>query len=209
MIIDLHVHTSPLSPCSNISLEQAIEEAIKLELDGIVLTEHNKIRTKEEIELIREKYDFLVLQGNEITTLQGDILVYGSNKNTEEIISIQELRELVGTHGVFMAVAHPFREFLVVGIGALKLSVEDGADRPVFKYVDGIEIKNGRVSDQGNNFAFRVNDKLGLIGIGGSDAHELYEIGKIVTEFHNQIKNEEDLVKELHANRFKVKKFRK
>ncbi|MHA1378949.1 MAG: PHP domain-containing protein [Candidatus Helarchaeota archaeon] len=209
MIIDLHVHTSPLSPCSNITLEQTIDEAIKIGLDGIVLTEHNKLRTKEEMELIRKKYDFLVLQGNEITTLQGDILVYGSDKNTEEMISAGELRKLVGTEGVFIAAAHPFREFLVVGIGVLKLEVKDAANRRVFKFVDGIEIQNGRVSDQGNNFASRVNEQLGLVGIGGSDAHEIYEIGKVVTKFQNNIKNEAALVKELHAKRFKIKMFRK
>ncbi|MFX1449410.1 MAG: PHP-associated domain-containing protein [Promethearchaeota archaeon] len=209
MIIDLHIHTKPLSPCSNISPEEAINEAKRIGLDGIVFTEHNKIRSKEQLIELQKKYNFLVLQGNEFTTLQGDVLVYGSDKSTEEIISVQELRDMVGKNGVFVAAAHPFREFLVVGIGALKLSIEDGADRPIFKFMDGIEIKNGRVSDQANKFAFKVNEKLQLIGIGGSDAHELYEIGKIVTEFQNEIRNELDLVNELYAGRFKVKKFRK
>ncbi len=209
MIIDLHIHTKPISPCSNISPEQAINEAKKIGLDGIVFTEHNKIRSKEEISELQKKHDLLILQGNEFTTLQGDVLVYGSNNNTDDIISVQELREFVGNDGVFVAAAHPFREFLVVGIGALKLSIEDGANRPIFKFMDGIEINNGRVSDQANKFAFKVNKKLQLIGIGGSDAHELYEIGKVVTEFQNEIKNENDLVKELHASNFEVKKFRK
>ena len=158
---------------------------------------------------IQEKFDFMVLQGNEITTLQGDILVYGVENNIEEMISAQELREIVGNEGVFVAAAHPFREFLVVGLGALKLSVEDGADRPVFNFMDGIEIQNGRVSEKGNNFALKVAKKLELVGIGGSDAHELYEIGKVVTEFENKIENEKDLVNELHAGRFKIKKFKK
>ena len=41
MVIDLHVHSSPASPCSSIPVEQLIEEARAIGLDGICLTDHN------------------------------------------------------------------------------------------------------------------------------------------------------------------------
>jgi histidinol phosphatase-like PHP family hydrolase len=39
MKIDLHIHTAPLSACSYIDPRELIQEARRLELDGICLTE--------------------------------------------------------------------------------------------------------------------------------------------------------------------------
>ena len=41
MIIDLHIHTYPASPCSSASADQLIKEAKRIGLDGICLTDNN------------------------------------------------------------------------------------------------------------------------------------------------------------------------
>jgi predicted metal-dependent phosphoesterase TrpH len=79
MIIDMHVHTNPLSPCSNLSPEEAILEAKLKGLDGICFTEHDVMWDNKRIAYLREKHDFLVFKGIEITTNYGHILVYGLN----------------------------------------------------------------------------------------------------------------------------------
>ena len=43
MVIDLHIHTKRLSPCSEMAPEGAAIEAKKIGLDGICFAEHNKV----------------------------------------------------------------------------------------------------------------------------------------------------------------------
>jgi len=47
---------------------------------------------------------------------------------------------------------------------------------------------------------------LGLPGTGGSDAHQVYEIGMCLTLFENEVKNEEDLIREIRAGRIQALK---
>jgi len=50
--------------------------------------------------------------------------------------------------------------------------------------------------------AMKVAEALGLPGTAGSDAHNVAEVGRFVTIFERDIKNDADLVAELHAGRF-------
>ena len=63
MVIDLHMHTAPASPCSSISVEALIAEARRIGLDGIVITDHNYWWSEEEVARLRREHDFLVLRG--------------------------------------------------------------------------------------------------------------------------------------------------
>jgi hypothetical protein len=45
---------------------------------------------------------------------------------------------------------------------------------------------------------------LGLPGTGGSDAHRIDEIATWITVFDNDIKDENELLHELHAGRFRA-----
>jgi histidinol phosphatase-like PHP family hydrolase len=82
------------------------------------------------------------------------------------------------------------------------MTVEQACRRKVFEFVDAIEIGNGKLSEDENDMARKVAEKLGLPGTGGSDAHRVEEIGKWVTVFEREINNEPELVAELRAGRF-------
>jgi predicted metal-dependent phosphoesterase TrpH len=206
MRIDLHIHTSPRSACSHLGLEALIQEAGRLKLDGICLTEHQVVWTPEEADNLALEAGIKIFRGNEFTTNQGDILVFGFDKDIKELLTIQELRDAVkGTDG-FMIAAHPFRGFKTFGIGQLRMTVEQACRRKVFEFVDAVEIGNGKLSDDENEMARRVAEKLGLPGTGGSDAHRVDEIGKWITVFENAIRSERVLVEELQAGRFVAKK---
>ncbi|MFC1823457.1 PHP domain-containing protein [Thermodesulfobacteriota bacterium] len=196
-IIDLHVHTSPASPCSSVSAGELIEEAKKIGLDGICLTDHNYMWDATEIEKLREKHDFLILRGNEITTDQGDVLVFGFDKDVQGIIELKELRKEVLKTGGFMILAHPFRGFLTFGIGQLGLTVEKAMKRPLFESLDAVEVLNSKVTEKENRFAEEVAKGLNLHVTGGSDAHALSEVGIYATRFSERIDSETDLIKAL------------
>jgi PHP family Zn ribbon phosphoesterase len=101
-----------------------------------------------------------------------------------------------------MIAAHPFRGFKTFGIGQLQMTVEQACRRRGLEFVDAVEIENGKLSADENDMARKVAEKLGLPGIGGSDAHRVDEVGKTLTVFEKEIRNERELVQELHAGRY-------
>ena len=204
MRIDLHIHTSPLSACSYIDPQDLIQEARRLQLDGICLTEHQVVWDPDEVDKLAAEAGIRIFRGNEFTTNQGDILVFGFYEDIKELLMIQELREKVTAAGGYMIVAHPFRGFKTFGIGQLQLTVEQACKRKVLEFVDAVEVGNGKLSPEENNMARKVAEKLGLPGTGGSDAHRVDEIGTWVTVFEKEIESEIELVQELHAGRFKA-----
>ena len=202
MVIDLHVHSAPASPCSSLSMDQIIAEARGMGLDGICLTDHNHRWDPREIDDLRRKHGFLILQGNEITTDQGDILVLGLEEDIKGVIKLEALREKVLKAQGFMIAAHPFRGFLTFGIGYLGLTPEKAGKRPIFQGVDAVEVMNSRVSEKENSFAAQVAEILGLPVTGGSDAHKPGEVGRYTTRFADPIDNERDLIEALKKGRF-------
>ena len=115
---------------------------------------------------------------------------------------IQELSEKVKAAGGFMIAAHPFRGFKTFGIGQLQMTVEQACKRKALEFVDAIEVGNGKLSPDENDMARKVAEELGLPGTGGSDAHRVDEVGKWLTVFEKEIRDECELVRELHAGRF-------
>jgi len=208
MRIDLHIHTSPLSACSYIEPHELAREARRLKLDGICLTEHQVVWDPVEVDKLAAEAGIQIFRGNEFTTNQGDILVFGFYEEIKELMIIQELREKVQKAGGYMIAAHPFRGFKTFGIGQLQMTVEQASRRKVFEFVDAVEIGNGKLAQDENDMAGKVAEKLGLPGTGGSDAHRVDEIATWVTVFENNIENEIQLVQELHAGRFRAENSR-
>ena len=204
MQIDLHIHTSPLSACSYIDPHALVQEARRRQLDGICLTEHQVLWDPAEVDGLAREGGIKIFRGNEFTTNQGDFLVFGFYEDIKELMIIQELREAVQKAGGFMIAAHPFRGFKTFGIGQLQMTVEQAAKRKMFEFVDAVEIGNGKLSQDENDMARNVAQKLGLPGTGGSDAHRVDEIASWVTVFEKNIENEQELLEELHAGRFRT-----
>ncbi len=209
MVIDLHVHTSPASPCSSATVEEIIQEAKRIGLDGVCLTDHNHVWDPDVVADLRRKHKLVILRGNEITTDQGDMVVFGLEKEIKGIVKLEDLREEVSKAKGFMIVAHPFRGFLTFGIGKLGLTPEKAMERPLFRLVDAVEVMNSKVTEKENSFAAKVAKGLGLPATGGSDAHEVSEVGIYATQFSHVIKDEKDLIEALRKGEFLPIAFRK
>jgi len=201
MRIDLHIHTSPRSACSYIDPHELIQEAQRLKLDGICLTEHQVIWDSDEVNELARESGIKIFRGNEFTTNQGDMLVFGLYKDIKDLLMIQELSEEVKTAGGYMIAAHPFRGFKTFGIGQLQMTVEQACRRKALEFVDAIEVGNGKLSPDENDMARKVAQKLGLPGTAGSDAHRVDEVGRWATVFEKEIHTELELVQELHSGR--------
>lgn len=201
MIIDLHTHTRFGSNCSYLDPVKLVQEAKRLGLDGVCITEHDLCWEKEDIRRLSQDNGILVLGGVEVSTDLGEVLVFGVYQPLWRVGSAWELRELVDQVGGVMIASHPFRVDMTFNRAP---TVEEFCNKEVFRLVDAVEVFNGRALGRELDFGCEVLSKLGLKGVGGSDAHAQHAIGSCVTVFRNQISNEQDLVKELKAGRFKA-----
>jgi len=184
------------------SPDELMAAAKRAGLDGVCITEHNRIWKAEQAEELSRRYGLAVFRGMEVTTTGGDILVCGLEEEPDGIVSPARLRKKVDEARAVAIAAHPFRGFLLFGFGALDMGLDDALINPTFAQVHGLEICNGRVTAEENDFARRVAQAMGLLGIGGSDAHEAGSVGSCVTKFDDFIENERQLVEALLSGRF-------
>ena len=207
--IDLHVHTYPASACSSAPEGELIQEAKRIGLDAICFTDHNFVWDAERITALQKKHQFLILRGNEITTNQGDMLVFGLDEDIKGIITIESLREKVMAANGFIIAAHPFRGFLTFDAAHLGMTPQKAMQNPLFKQVDALEVLNGKVTPRENQFAHQVAEGLNLPATGGSDAHAVSEVGQYATRFSRPIQNEAELVEALKNDAYVPVAYRK
>lgn len=185
MIIDIHVHEKEYSLDSHISLVEIVAEARRKGLDGVCITDHESNGLAAQARIYRQECGYPVLVGAEILTCEGDILVFGLERLPTQKVHAWELLALVARQGGVGIAAHPYRNNMRgLGDKIKKLS-----------NLDGFEVLSGRSEPENNIKSFKVAQRLGLTGFGGSDAHELYEVGKYATYFSQQIKDEADFIK--------------
>jgi len=210
--IDLHLHTIYGSACAYMDPDQLIEQAKKIGLDGICITEHDQVWSKERIEDLQKKHDFLVIGGVEVSTDWGEILVYGLHESVLQIGSAKELKRKVDEVEGVMVLAHPFRLEPDLFLGYSASADKSGPNpskkliaagrHPVFKLVDAMEVYNGRSWLNEADFTTAVADNLHLKGTGGSDAHAILDIGACYTVFEDDIRNEKDFIACIKEGRF-------
>jgi hypothetical protein len=82
-------------------------------------------------------------------------------------------------------------------------------ERPLFRWVDAIEVLNSKVTEKENAFAREVGEGLNLHLTGGSDAHEVNEIGIYATAFVGCIENEKQLIEALNDGGYSPVAYRK
>lgn len=208
-VVDLHTHSFPASQCSTTNVNDLIQEAKRIQLDAICLTDHNHVWDPNVIEDLNQKHAFHVFRGNEVTTDQGDMLVFGMYTDVRGIIKLTDLRKMVDEVDGFLIAAHPFRGFLVFNASQIGLTVEKAIQRSAYKQVHSLEILNGKVTEKENHFAGKVAAGLNLPAIGGSDAHEISGVGKYATRFRYPIENERELVRALKSGQYEPCAFRK
>lgn len=203
-LIDMHTHTRYGSQCAYMDPEDLIMRAKALGLDGVCITEHNQLWSPEALEKLRREHQFLVLGGVEVTTDAGEVLAFGLKGRLVEIYAAADLRQAVEEEGGVIVAAHPFRGYLSLADRDLDgpPSLEEASLRPLFRYVDAIEVYNGMTSYRETEFTAQVASHLGLKGTGGSDAHSIMGVGNCATDFENKIENEADLIREIKGGRF-------
>lgn len=208
MLIDMHAHTSAISPCCLIPAPQVLEEAKAAGLDGIVLTNHYDKsyvqngdaaafarRYLDEFEYARacgEEAGMRVIFGIEVTMAKYSkvhMLVYGVD---EEFLMAhpdlydctqEELYTLVREHGGAMVQAHPFRG------GDCLLDT---------KYMDGVEINCHPLYNESRwEDLVKIADDSRIIVTCGGDYHADTYRPRCGTNLPDSIADTKDLARHL------------
>ena len=216
MKIDLHIHSSEISPCGRLTVEELLELYSKTDYDGFVLTNHfsayacGKAREKgldfhaayhetlRKARRLGKERNFLVLGGYEVRFAgsDNDYLVYGMKEehclDCEKIFAMTpaEFGKFAESEGFLFYQAHPFR---------------NGMDiiNPVHLF--GIETKNGHPRhDSRNDIAEAWAEKYGLHKIGGSDCHQSEDVGSGGIVTGEKVENINDLVEILRNDRYSI-----
>ena len=209
VIFDLHVHTVKGGPDSNLSPEQLVQEARRIGLDGICLTEHGGGWDKWDFQQFARKHaDLVLIPALEVDTEMGHIIACGLEGYVSGIHRTETLRKVVESAGGFMIAVHPFRRFFDKPplfkslLFKHPVSLDEAVRHRIFELTDAVEVVNGACTEKENEFALRTAEILGRPQVGGSDAHSHHGLGCGATVFERPVRNLQDLIGELKAGRY-------
>ncbi|MBA4180282.1 MAG: metal-dependent phosphoesterase [Anaerolinea sp.] len=208
-IIDMHLHTTKGASDSMLDPIALIEEARRVGLTGVNITEHDRMWESWDLAPFRKQHEgIFVSNGMEVSTDMGHILAIGLKGYEGGIRRLEKLRQVADEQGAFLVVAHPFRHFFDPvhfkreGKEPFNLTPEQAARLPVFQLVHGIEVLNGCNTPRENYFALQVAKILGKPGTGGSDAHSTQGIGYFTAVFEEDLESPAQMVEQMHKGRF-------
>lgn len=207
MILDMHVHTAA-SDDSTATIDGYIQLILAYRdihpFDGFVLTEHRTYTPGLNLQRYWDDYGILVLQGIEMDTSQGHLLVYGINDRVLERFDLTQRlhngRRIIADLtdlGAIAAPSHPFRESIFGKILEHNISEVAG--------IQIIETQNGQNQQTQNDRAAVLATQHNLRGLGGSDAHFVNPQWFLTcaTEFDDTITSSTELVEALHYGHYR------
>jgi predicted metal-dependent phosphoesterase TrpH len=207
---DLHLHTKIFSDCSFIDPADLIQRAVQSGLQGIALTEHGVRWPDEKFDQLRrlaEPHGLILINGQEILAasaqngMEGEFLVFGLKKTLVGTFPAGELAERVHGEGGILIAAHPFRlsrggKHHYYGAGNLIYELP----------LDALELYHPGHNERALAKVRKAMEELGLPGTGSSDAHKIFEVGSFVTFFENEVRGEEDFLREIRGGKIKAGK---
>lgn len=213
---ETHCHTKNVSRCGTYDVKELIDKYKAAGYSGLILTDHYSPMTFDFTDLFSKKRaidhylrayreaknyageDFTVLLGMELRFYAtiNDYLIYGV---TEEMlyelpfllpVYLPLASKMLHKRGCVIVQAHPFRKFIT---------------RANPKYLDGVEICNGKTSKELNEKAEEwANSFNAEIRTGGSDCHRDSSFAKSGIITHEPIKSNDDLLKILKSGEFEI-----
>lgn len=191
MLVDLHCHTRPRSPCSALQPIQLVRLAAESGLDAICLTEHDRAWDEEALAALRAASPIRVFHAVELTTDLGHVLAFGLPPQQYSPVAA-EIARAAQRSGALLYLAHPARD------GLLRVT------RETVEYFVSVEAANGSDSRIQNIAAAGLAKGFRLPGIGGSDAHTEAEVGRAATRFQTSLRTDADLLQALATGRYEA-----
>jgi predicted metal-dependent phosphoesterase TrpH len=208
MILDLHSH-SVKSDDGRARVESYCRWIQKrdLPIEGFVLTEHRQFDEESDYRRLEDAYGLLILKGSEVETNYGHVLVFGVNADLLAAFDFSDVRldlakviREVDRCGGIAVPCHPGRP--TVGL------CSHYEERGPVEEVRIIETRNGGSRVGEDESALELAERWGYLGIGGSDAHLVSQIGRCATRFTGEVRSAADLVRALREGSFEAASWR-
>ncbi len=210
-LTELHVHTSQVSKCSKISVEELVEAYIQKGYATLVITDHynaynfgriGDISWQEKNDIFLSAYETAKKVANgRINIILG--MEYRNNNSLNDYLVFGVTEEFIrenNTDDDHNTLDINLKDFTNLAHENNMLVFQAHPFRDAMKiinpaYVDGIEVLNGHPGQiSRNDFALMWAEKYNLLRCAGSDCHDLSSVATtaIVTDF--AITNNEDLI---------------
>ncbi|MCU4741255.1 PHP-associated domain-containing protein [Natronoglomus mannanivorans] len=168
--IDFHVHSDD-SYDGHEPIELILEHAADIELDGVVITDHDEIEESLRAAELAPEYGLVGIPGVEVSTRHGHLLAIGVEERPDPGQPFMETVETVRELGGIAIVPHPFQRSRH---GVRKGRIEDA---------DAIEVYNSMLfTGYRNRRARTFARRRDYPEIGASDAHYLPNVGRAYTD---------------------------
>lgn len=169
---DLHIHTTYSMDCT-MPLEKIISRCLEVGINCLGVADHNTIAGALKL---KEMAPFSIIVGEEILTLNGEVIGFFLTQEIPSKLSIEETVAQIKAQNGLVCIPHPYDR--------LRVSVfRDQISEDIMSDVDIIEVFNARSLSPGSSTkAAQLVQKYGKLASAGSDAHTLPEIGNAYVE---------------------------
>lgn len=188
MKIDLHVHTAERSNCATVSEENQIKAAIRAGLDGIAITDHDKLVPRERLAVLNAQFaPFKIFTGIEVSSDDQHWIVLGVHDPALESLSwnYPDLLEFVHKRGGFIILAHPFRYHTIMPVNLDRYTP------------DGIEVESINTPARRKDDIRSLAARLGMVEIHNSDGHHTGGVGSYNNLLPRPARDDRELVEVL------------
>jgi predicted metal-dependent phosphoesterase TrpH len=195
--IDPHVH-SEASYDGHEPVELLLEQAAEVGLDGLVVTDHDRIEASLRAAELAPDYGLVGLPGVEVSTADGHLLALGVRTLPPRGRPLSETVRWVHGHGGVAVVPHPFQR---LRHGVSRRTLADCSPAP-----DAVETYNSwLVTGIRNRRARRFAERRGLPGVAASDAHRVGYVGRAYTEVDAEARTAESVLDAFRAGATRVR----
>ena len=192
MLIDIHTHTTRYSGgCSLLDPRVLVAEGIRNGLDGVAITEHNRLWSGDELAQLRKETGsngFVLLSGIEVDIYWRHLLIFNYPYPINRTLSLKQLLDTIRGAGGVVILAHPFR------YGGLR-KIDRETITETLGLFDAVEVLTPDHSTSDNHEGLALSEAHGLTATGGSDSHVPGQVGTCATEFFIPVRSEEDLAR--------------
>lgn len=170
--VDLHLHTR-FSFDSSIN-PKYVADSLNAHpiVKGVAITDHNTLEGYSHVRRFAAAYpDVVIIPGVEVGTTLGDVIVLGVVEKPAYWASLESVIDFAKARNGVLVVPHPYR-----GGG-----IRDAAKR-IPNGLGAIEVVNPDFSEDERRLSESLAKTMNLPGVGGSDAHHVYQMWKAYTE---------------------------
>ena len=213
-LIELHMHTSEVSPCGKVSAREGIRLYKSLGYDAVVITDHflsnyfdslKRLSWREQVDHYLSGYRMAADEGEKlglkvflglefcVPGTNDDILVYGLDEqflyDREDLCRLDSgsFAKKAQNQNLLLVQAHPFRTYI---------------SRVYDEIIEGMEVHNGNPRHESNNskaMAYAIQNNL--IAVSGSDFHQPQDAGTGGTYLSEMPGNSQELVSYLREQK--------